>query len=409
MSLIQRAAAWFGLGGILSDHDGQQITTPSGSVVQPVGADGALQISTVYACANILAGTVSSLPLMVYRDEAGKRTLARGSQTFMVLHRQPNDVMTAAEFWETMVMFLALRGNAYAQIFRDDSGEVTALWPLAPDQMTVYLRDGELVYSYRKGTKTTEFRQEDILHLKGLGTGVVGFSKLEFMTAGVNEAAETQRFAVANSKNFGKPSGVLTVDHIIKDTAARQNIQNTLWDFKTGGAAKLAVLEADMKFQQVSLTPEQSQLLETRRYGVEEICRWFGVPPVLIGASGATTWGSGISEIVSGFHKFTINPLINKIEQALEARVLRPEERGRMTCEFSMDGLLRGDIKARYESYSIAVQNGFKTRNEVRQLENDPPIEGADKLTAQTSLAPLDMLGKTKQQTSQKEISEIRQ
>lgn len=409
MSLIQRAAAWFGLGGILSDHDGQQITTPSGSVVQPVGADGALQISTVYACANILAGTVSSLPLMVYRDEAGKRTLARGSQTFMVLHRQPNDVMTAAEFWETMVMFLALRGNAYAQIFRDGSGEVTALWPLAPDQMTVYLRDGELVYLYRKGTKTTEFRQEDILHLKGLGTGVVGFSKLEFMTAGVNEAAETQRFAVANSKNFGKPSGVLTVDHIIKDTAARQNIQNTLWDFKTGGAAKLAVLEADMKFQQVSLTPEQSQLLETRRYGVEEICRWFGVPPVLIGASGATTWGSGISEIVSGFHKFTINPLINKIEQALEARVLRPKDRGRMTCEFSMDGLLRGDIKARYESYSIAVQNGFKTRNEVRQLENDPPIEGADKLTAQTSLAPLDMLGKIKEQTSQKEISEIRQ
>lgn len=409
MSLIQRAAAWFGLGGILSDHDGQQITTPSGSVVQPVGVDGALQISTVYACANILAGTVSSLPLMLYRDEAGQRRLARESQTFMVLHRQPNDVMTAAEFWETMVMFLALRGNAYAQIFRDGSGEVTALWPLAPDQMKVYLLNGKLVYEYRKGTKTTVFRPEDILHLKGLGTGVVGFSKLEFMTAGVNEAAETQRFAVANSKNFGKPSGVLTVDHIIKDTAARQNIQNTLWDFKTGGAAKLAVLEADMKFQQVSLTPEQSQLLETRRYGVEEICRWFGVPPVLIGASGATTWGSGISEIVSGFHKFTINPLINKIEQALEARVLRPEDRGRMTCEFSMDGLLRGDIKARYESYSIAVQNGFKTRNEVRQLENDPPIEGADKLTAQTSLAPLDMLGKTKQQTSQKEISEIRQ
>ena len=89
--------------------------------------------------------------------------------------------------------------------------------------------------------------------------------------------------------------------------------------------------------------------------------------------------------------------------------MLRPEERGRMTCEFSMDGLLRGDIKARYESYSIAVQNGFKTRNEVRQLENDPPIEGADKLTAQKSLAPLDMLGKIKEQTSQKEISEIRQ
>lgn len=148
-----------------------------------------------------------------------------------------------------------------------------------------------------------------------------------------------------------------------------------------------------MKFQQVALTPEQSQLLESRRYGVEEICRWFGVPPVLIGASGATTWGSGIAEIVAGFHKFTLNPLLKSIEQAIESRVLQPEERGSLTVEFNLDAFFRGDIKSRYSAYATAVQNGFKTRNEVRQLENDPPIDGGDVLTAQTNLAPLDKLG----------------
>ena len=163
-----------------------------------------------------------------------------------------------------------------------------------------------------------------------------------------------------------------------------------------------------MKFQQVALTPEQSQLLESRRYGVEEICRWFGVPPVLIGASGATTWGSGISEIVSGFHKFTLNPLLCSIEQAIESRVLTLEERARTTVEFSLDGLLRGDTSARYAAYATAVQNGFKTRNEVRQLENDPPMEGGDELTAQTNLAPLSMLGQV-QGTAQTEIQEVKQ
>lgn len=163
-----------------------------------------------------------------------------------------------------------------------------------------------------------------------------------------------------------------------------------------------------MKFQQVSLTPEQSQLLESRQYGVEEICRWFGVPPVLIGASGATTWGSGIAEIVSGFHKFTLNPLLVSIEQAIEARVMTIEEQIHQSVEFSLDGLLRGDIQTRYAAYATAVQNGFKTRNEVRQLENDEPLPGGDILTAQTNLAPLEKLGEVPA-TANTEIQEVKQ
>lgn len=345
---------------------------------------------------------------MLYKNDSGRRSLDRDTQLWLVLHEQPNELMTPSDFWQAMIVQWCLRGNAYAQIMRDVSGDVISLWPLSADQMTVYSdNSGKIIYEYSKDSKTYKLGRNDVLHIKDIGTGLMGFSKLEFMSASIQEASHTQRFATANAQNFGKPSGVLTVDHVIKKDY-RDKLRSSLFDFKEGGAAKLAVLEADMKFQQISLTPEQSQLLQTRQYGTEEICRWFGVPPILIGANGATTWGSGIYEIVSGFHKFTLNPLLKGIEQALMTRVLTDEQRGKYTIEFNLDALLRGDIQARYNAYATAVQNGFKTRNEVRQLENDEPIEGADVLTAQTNLAPLDKLGQIAN-PSQKDIKVTKQ
>lgn len=414
MAFIQKIGSWLGWGGVTTDRSGQQISTPSYLTSKPTSVDGALQVSTVFSCVRLLAGSVSSLPLMVYeQDEKGRRTLNRNSRLWSVLHDQPNAAMTSSDFWQTMVMQWALRGNAYAQIIRDGDGDLVSLWPMSADQMNVYVNDnGKVVYEYQKDGKTKTLDASEVLHIKDVGTGIVGFSKLEFMSSSIRESSETQRFATANAENSGKPSGILTVDHVLdRKKGQAQAIAASLGSFKEGGASKIIVLEADMKFQQVSLTPEQSQLLETRRYSVEEICRWFGVPPVLIGASGATTWGSGIAEIVSGFHKFTLNPLLKSIEQSLESRILDPESRSKITIEFSLDALLRGDIQSRYSAYAVAVQNGFKTRNEVRQLENDEPLPGGDMLTAQTNLAPLDALGSsTAEQTSQTPIvSEIKQ
>lgn len=395
MGLVSRIFGFFGGGGVLADRDGQQLTEPAFLSVSPMSPDAAMQISAVYSCAKILAGVVSSLPLFVYENKNGQRELARDSRLWTVLHEQPNEVMTPMDFWQAMIFQWALRGNAYAQIMRDSEGEVLALWPLSSDQMRVFIdkSTGKLTYVYSKGEAPALLTRTDVLHIKDVGTGVVGLSKIELMSSTLSEAKDTQRFATGLAQNFGKPSGVLTVDHILKKDQ-RQQIKDQLFEFKHGGVTRLAVLEADMKFQQITLTPEDAQLLETRRFGTEEICRWFGVPPVLIGASGVTTWGSGIAEIVAGFHKFTINPLVRSIEQAVMQRVLTDAQRVSHTVEFNMDALLRGDVAARYASYATAVQNGFMTRNEVRQLENAAPVDGADELTAQTNLAPLSMLGK---------------
>lgn len=380
----------------MSDQSGQQLETPSSLVAAPMSPDIALQISTVYACARLLAGTVSSLPLMVFKEDSrGNRKIDRGSRLWTILHDQPNAVMTASDFWQAMILQWALRGNAYAQIMRDSVGDVISLWPLSSDQMTVFSdkETGRLVYQYVRDSQTYDLTPDQVLHIKDIGTGILGFSKLEFMGSSVQEAMATQKYTMQNAQNFGRPSGILTVDHVLDRKKGQHDfISQALGNFKSE-SGKMIVLEADMKFQQVALTPEQSQLLESRKYGVEEICRWFGVPPVLIGASGATTWGSGIAEIVAGFHKFTLNPLLKSIEQALESRILRAEERGSVVIEFNLDAFFRGDLQSRYAAYATAVQNGFKTRNEVRALENDPPIEGGDTPTAQTNLAPLDKLG----------------
>lgn len=396
MPFIRRFFSRFGWGGVMSDQSGQQLETPSSLVAAPMSPDIALQISTVYACARLLAGTVSSLPLMVFKEDSrGNRKVDRGSRLWTILHDQPNAVMTASDFWQAMILQWALRGNAYAQIMRDSVGDVISLWPLSSDQMTVFSdkETGRLVYQYVRDSQTYDLTPDQVLHIKDIGTGILGFSKLEFMGSSVQEAMATQKYTMQNAQNFGRPSGILTVDHVLDRKKGQADaVGRALGSFKSE-SGKLIVLEADMKFQQVALTPEQSQLLESRKYGVEEICRWFGVPPVLIGASGATTWGSGIAEIVSGFHKFTLNPLLKSIEQALESRILRLEERGSVVIEFNLDAFFRGDLQSRYAAYATAVQNGFKTRNEVRALENDPPIEGGDTPTAQTNLAPLDKLG----------------
>lgn len=396
MPFIRRFFSRFGWGGVMSDQSGQQLETPSSLVAAPMSPDIALQISTVYACARLLAGTVSSLPLMVFKEDSrGNRKVDRGSRLWTILHDQPNAVMTASDFWQAMILQWALRGNAYAQIMRDSVGDVISLWPLSSDQMTVFSdkQTGRLVYQYVRDSVTYDLTPDQVLHIKDIGTGILGFSKLEFMGSSVQEAMATQKYTMQNAQNFGRPSGILTVDHVLDRKKGQADaVGRALGSFKSE-SGKLIVLEADMKFQQVALTPEQSQLLESRKYGVEEICRWFGVPPVLIGASGATTWGSGIAEIVSGFHKFTLNPLLKSIEQALESRILRSEERGSVVIEFNLDAFFRGDLQSRYAAYATAVQNGFKTRNEVRALENDPPIDGGDTPTAQTNLAPLDKLG----------------
>lgn len=399
MKLFSSMRAWFG--GVIGESPGVQDSRPGSSLVagtRNLGVDGALQISTVWACVDRRAGAVASMPCFVYRQlPDGQKALARTDRLYQLLHNQPNNRMTPFEFWRAMMLNYDLRGNAYARIDRDANGEALALWPMPADQVEQkILDDGSVVYAYRIGSNVVILAAVNVLHLKNLGNGTIGLSKLEFMSATMDEQAKAQHDASKIFGAGGRPSGVLMVDKVLNDKQ-RESAKRTFADMAaTALDNKLYLLEADMKFQQLTMTPAEQQLLETRHYGVEEICRWFDVPPVLVHHANVTSWGSGIAEIREGWCIFSIGPLVVNLAQAVERCVLTSRQRATMKIEFSLDALLRASPTARADIYAKQVQNGLKTRAEVRQLEGDPFIPGTDVLTAQSNLVPLHMLGRMK-------------
>ncbi|MER2518561.1 MAG: phage portal protein [Candidatus Accumulibacter phosphatis] len=398
MNFTQITAGLFGgLSRALSSVFGKQTSAPTTTIVEDmpsVSVDGALQLSAVWACVERIAKTIASLPLFVYDDgKDGARTLARDSSLYKLLHDSPNGRMTPFEFWSAMLINLLLRGNAYARIDRGASGEAYSLQPMPADQVELsVLQDGHLVYRYRIGNDLAILDAENVLHIKEMGNGTMGLARLDYMRATTAEAASAQKSASKLFVNGGKPSGVLMIDRVLKPEQ-RAAIRENFSAMSEGGTNRLFVLEADMKYQQINLNPEEMQLLESRQFSVEEIGRWFGVPAVLINHANVTTWGSGIEQIMEGFVKLTIAPALVNIQQAIRKRVMTPAQRARQSVEFSLDALLRSNLKDRMGIYAQATQNGIYTRAECRQLENLPPIDGSDTLTAQTNLAPLDKLG----------------
>lgn len=398
MSFLTTFSRWLGRSAVLADRTGDQLVLPASPLVentQPLGPDSALQLATLYRCVDLLSKTISTLPLFVYeRDGAGQRRLARNTVLWSLMHDAPNASSTASEFWGAMVLNFLLRGNAYARVQRNDRGDPVALWPMSSEQVVPYIdpETGSLFYEYQRNTERWLLPAEEVLHVRDTGNGIVGLSRIDFMRASINEAARAQAQATRLFSNGNKPTGLLMVPAKLSDDQ-RARLRQNFGEIASGLESRLFILEADMKYQPISLSPNDVQLLETRRFSVEEICRWFGVPPVLVGHSNVTTWGSGIEQILDGFHKLTVRPMLTVIEQAIARRVLTPAMRNRYTVEFSFDALLRANIRDRMEVYAQAVQNGIMTRNEARQLENLPLVDGGDVATAQTNLAPLHMLG----------------
>ena len=401
-SLASRLLGYIGFygfaGGALGSRIGAQYTTPTANLLDNtpiVHADTSLQLATIWACIERRANIIASLPLFTYNVPVlGPKVLATGSQLYQLLHDRPNPGMTCFEFWRAMMIQFDLRGNAYARIERATAGgPAIALWPMNADQVKEFITpNGDKFYLYSIYHQTFVYLEEDVLHLKNLGNGITGLAKLEFMAATIGENAAQQAVAAKTFSNGGKPTAVLMTDKVLRPDQ-RAALQDRFTEMASGNNSRLFVLEAEMKYQQLTATAEQMELLESRRFSVEEICRWFDVPPVLVHHSNVTTWGSGVEQILDGFKRFTLTPLCVLIEQAVRHRVLTPTQRATMSVEFSLDALMRGTPKARYEIYAQATQNGILSRNECRQLENMPQVDGADALTAQSNLMPLDLLG----------------
>jgi HK97 family phage portal protein len=398
-TLFQSLRRWFGNVGSTGQQEGIQYGEPFTKVYdinKDYGIDGALQVSAVWACVELLSDNIASLPLFVYEREPGAdghKNLARDTELWKLLHDNPNRRNTPMEFWQFMTLNFILRGNAYARVVRNAAGEAIELLPLSSDQVEVEVDStGKVIYKYSFEGKIIVYDERSILHWKDKGNGIYGMSRLDYMRSSVGVAISSQNHTEQGYRKSGRRPGVFMIDKLLTQEQ-REKIRKNYSGLVEGSDDDLLVLEAGAKFEPLSLSPADLQLLDTRKFAVEDIARWFGVSSVMINDTAkTTTWGTGITELIEGFYKFRLRPMLEGLEQAIERRVLTPGQREKYTVEFSLDAILRGSFRDRLEAASTAVNNGLMTRNEYRQLENLPPKDGGDILTVQLALTNLENL-----------------
>ena len=364
-----------------------------------------MQMTAVYSCVRILSEAVASLPLNVFRYTGnGGKEKAFDHPLYRLLHDEPNPEMSSFIFRETLMTHLLLWGNAYAQIIRNGKGEVIALYPLMPDRMTVD-RDGNgrLYYKYRKSNDdaptmesgVVNLAPSDVLHVPGLGfDGLVGYSPIAMAKNAIGLAIAAEEYGSKFYANGAAPSGVLEHPGTLKDPARVRDS----WNSTFGGSSnshKVAVLEEGMKYTPISISPNEAQFLETRKFQINEIARIFRVPPHMVGDLEKSSF-SNIEQQSLEFVKYTLDPWVIRWEQALYRTLFSEEEKKTYFFKFNVEGLLRGDYQSRMQGYATARQNGWMSANDIRELEDldrIPAELGGDLYLINGNMLPLESAG----------------
>lgn len=359
----------------------------SAYVSESVTVDRALSLSAVWACVGLRAATIASLPLHLRKD----REIARDHPLYRILHDAPNADMTASEFWEMQSALIDLQGNAFSRIDRA-SGRVTSLTPLTGVAVE-RRRNGSLWYT----TPKDEYPESEILHLKGFTIdGLIGLSVLEFGREVLGAQLEADSSARQAFRQGLKTGGFMKTGAATLTNEQRDKFRRNMAELsKPENAGKWMLLEAGWEPTFSSLLkPSDAELLSSRAFGIEEVCRMFRVPPPLIGHTDkASSWASSLENMNLGFLTYALRPTLVRIEQSISKKLLTPQERQTIRPKFSVEGLLRANYQTRVSGYTSALQNGWMSRNEVRALEDMPPIAGGDEYTVQLNMTSVDKLG----------------
>ena len=398
------------LSGLFRTRDGPKNAT-SGSAYsffmgtsaagKSVNERSAMQMTAVYACVRILSESIAGLPLHMYQyEEDGSKKKAVEHPLYHLLHDEPNPEMTSFVFRETLMSHLLLWGNAYAQIIRNGKGDIIGLYPLMPNRMKVE-RDtkGQLYYEYQtmkedaptmKGA-VYQLDPSEVLHVPGLGfDGLVGYSPIAMAKNAIGLAIAAEEYGSKFYANGAAPSGVLEHPNVLKDPAKVRDS----WNAAFGGSSnahRVAVLEEGMKYTPISISPNEAQFLETRKFQINEIARIFRVPPHMVGDLEKSSF-SNIEQQSLEFVKYTLNPWVCRWEQALQRALLDDDEKGKYFFRFNVEGLLRGDYQSRMNGYATARQNGWMSANDIRELENldrIPAELGGDLYLVNGNMLPL--------------------
>lgn len=360
----------------------ESLQTSAGIYVTPKTA---LQTSAVFACVRVIGETIGSLPLKIYSRRADKgKDEASNHPLYSLLHDSPNFWQTRQEYFETVAGHLCLRGNAYSFIQRDQGNRISALIPLNPDRIELEVdgdsRDPIFIYRYRADGSEQEIvlDAEDVWHLRGLSSdGYLGLSPIMAAANAVGLAAAAEKHGSQWFKNGAKTSGIAKYPGKLREDSAKR-LRTSLQDAMTGdNTFKIILLEEGLDFTSIGINNVDSQYLETRQFQIEEIARIFRVPSVLIGHPDKTMTYASVEQLMLSFVMYTIRPWVSRIEQSINKHLIGTNDKQHFS-EFTLDALLRGDTKSRYEAYASALQNKWLTRNEVRIKENYNPVPDGD-------------------------------
>jgi HK97 family phage portal protein len=374
------------------------MTTGTGVVVTP---DNALRISAVYGCVRILSETVASLPLKIYRETSKGRELASHPLNDL-LGVSGNGEQTAMEQREFQMSSLGLRGNSYSLVSRSFTGRVGQISGLKPAYVNM-TRDasGKLVCDYQEPGNNGVYSADRIWRVAALGCdGVTGLSPIALARENLGLAIATEQSASRVFSNGGQSAIALEFDHPLGD-AQLTNLRSQWADNYAGYANhhKPMILESGMKAKSIGMSLADAQFLESRKFQIAEIARWYRVPLHMLNELDKATF-SNIEHQSIDFVVHTIRPWLVRIEQTISRDLLTPDERREgLFASHTVEGLLRGDTAARYAAYAVAITNGWMNRNEVRKLENFNPVPGLDDY-----LVPLNMVGS--QESTTKKLSD---
>lgn len=383
---------------------------PAGEEVTPSSV---LGLSAAWACVNLIAGTIATLPLMVYRTKKdGSREVAKDHPLYRILHDNPNTDQTAVDYLEFVQSSLEFWGNSYSRIVRSGEKPVSLL-PIRPDIMSVDRDDrGRVRYRWSEDGQYFERFDDTVLHIRGFGGGPLGgLSTLSFARDTFGLAMATDRAARETFRNGMRPAGQFVFKEFLT-ADQREQLDERLTKKYLGAinAGRPYIAEGGAEYKPISINPEDAQMLETRGFSVDEVCRFFGVPPFMIGhTEKSTSWGTGLAEQVLGFQKFNLRRRLKRIEQSMEKRLLTPADRAAgVVIEFNLEGLLRGDSAARAAYYGAGLKDGWLNINQVCAWENLPPVEGGDVNRVQMQNVPLTEAGKEPVATPQPGAPKLR-
>lgn len=380
--------SWFGrlIGRPLSATDSELYTMLGQGETwagEAVSDQRAMNLSAYWAGVRVTATTVASLSFDVMeRDKDGVKVRVPDHPLQAILDDSPNADQTAIEFWEGRMLGLCTRGNAFAEKVTN-STRLVALNRMPADTAVRRNSDGALEYRFADRGKQVMLPEEKVFHIKAFGDGDVGMSPVEYARQTLSLSIATEKAAghaysrgLRSKGFFVMPPGTkpLTQDQ-------RDDAKKSLVEANSGANAPWAgILEGGVDFKSISLSMRDAEMILNRRFNVEEVCRWIGVPPIIIGhaGDGQTMWGTGVSAIMQSWYTLGLRTYLKRIEQAIWKRVFTPAERARFSVKINYEDLLRGDTAARSAFYVAMLNAGVMTINQVRKLEGWPPVPGGN-------------------------------